>query len=630
MRGTRAALAALVVAFALLFFAEGAALPTAWLPVEEAAVLAHARGGEAAHASTGVLYPALLAPAARSLSPPAAHRFAKALSAVLWALIAIPAYLLARRLLPQSASLAVAALAVVVPGSVYATAAVPDALALLLAVSSLPLLARASERASTQHLVGAIALAIAAALTRPWFVVLAPALLVAYELPRRSERSSFLRWPRSLAFAGLAAFAYVVLAATAPEVGVALGSPGSIVAGAAASLAVAALGVGVVPWLLAASHARASALGPETALLAACVPALVVAAGIFSVAEPGARVEERPLLMLVPLLFALAAAAWLPGFTRMRDAASAAVLVAVAAFAVPALGRAPSARAAGLSVVAANGGSRAFLVAIVLVAVAVAVALVLLLRGRRLVLVAVLTVLVLFAHGAAWWSVRSEARALAASEPAPRDWVDRNAGPESRVFVIGPGAALDPRAISLLTLWNRSIRGVRALDLTKADVNSGSLPGWNGSDVALVRGTELAGTEIARSVAGVLQRPPLGIAETIEGFYPDGWSGDHAFYRRFAGPKRPGIVIVKISRVAWGGQDKPADVRVDSEPLNGAATQAAHIVIHAGKEYVLRIPVPPPPFQIAMTVQPTFSPSEFGGTDTRPLGAQITFKYEPG
>jgi hypothetical protein len=40
--------------------------------------------------------------------------------------------------------------------------------------------------------------------------------------------------------------------------------------------------------------------------------------------------------------------------------------------------------------------------------------------------------------------------------------------------------------------------------------------------------------------------------------------------------------------------------------------------------------VPPPPFQIAMTIQPTFSPAEFGATDSRQLGAQITFKYRPG
>ena len=78
------------------------------------------------------------------------------------------------------------------------------------------------------------------------------------------------------------------------------------------------------------------------------------------------------------------------------------------------------------------------------------------------------------------------------------------------------------------------------------------------------------------------------------------------------------------------GDEVPADVRIDSEPLNGTSTQAAHIVIHSRENHVLQINVPPPPFQVVMSIQPTFSPSEFGGTDPRQLGAQITFKYRPG
>src|SRR5262249_12063308 len=153
--------------------------------IEEAPALAHARDGGNAHWAGGYLYPALLAPAARSLSPLAAYRFAQILSGVLWALLAVPAYFIARRLVPHRPALLVAALSAIVPGAVYATAALPDALALLLAVSSLSLLLRASARASGRDLLGALLLAGASALARPWFVLLPPALLVAYELPRR-------------------------------------------------------------------------------------------------------------------------------------------------------------------------------------------------------------------------------------------------------------------------------------------------------------------------------------------------------------------------------------------------------------------------------------------------------------
>jgi len=63
------------------------------------------------------------------------------------------------------------------------------------------------------------------------------------------------------------------------------------------------------------------------------------------------------------------------------------------------------------------------------------------------------------------------------------------------------------------------------------------------------------------------------------------------------GPLRAGTVVVTVSRVNWSGKDRPADVRIDSEPLNGTSTQAAHIVIHARENHVLKIVVPPPPFR---------------------------------
>lgn len=626
--GHRAALGALVVAFALLFFLEGAALPDAWLPVEEAAALQHARGDESAQPSNGVLYPLLLAPAARSLSPSGAHRFAKAVSAVLWALTAIPAFLLARRLVPSGTALVVTTLALVAPGSVYATAAVADGLALLLALLSMSLLVRASERASRRDLVGALLLATLAAFARPWFVVLPPALLIAYELPRNSAQS-FLRWPRSLVFAGLAAGAYLLLATTAPEVGSALASPGQSLRAGAASLAVVALGAGLVPWLLAVSGARPFASRPETALLAVCAPALAVAAGVFAASGDG--LDERPLLALVPLVLALAASVWVRGVSRFRPAAYVGGFVVLAALALPTLGRAASERGAGLSLVAPNGASKAVLVLVVAVAVGVALALLRLLPRRPVVFAAAVALVLLVEHVAAWSSVRSESRALAASEPAPRGWVDRNAGSGARVFVVGPPGAFDQRAFAQLILWNRAIRGVHTLDLAAADPANGFLSVAD-SDVVLVRGAELVGTEIARSRAGVLLRvpQPQQVAETIDGLYADGWSGDNATYRRFAGPSKPGTVRVLVSRLNWGGEDRPADVRVDSGPLNATGEQRAHIVIHAGKEYTLEIPVPPPPFQIAITVQPTFAPAEFGAGDARQLGAQITFTYRPG
>jgi hypothetical protein len=622
----------MVMAFAVLLYLEGAALSAAWLPVDEAAVLSQARGGAiGVSESSGVLYSALLAPVARSLSASTSFSFAKALSAVLWASTAIPAYVLARRLVPWAPALAVAGLAVAAPASVYATAAVPEALALVLGVSSLALLVRASERGSTRDLLGAVALAAAAAITRPWFVLLPLALLVAYGLPRRRWRA-FLRWPRTLWLAGLAGGAYLVLAAIAPDTAIALASPDETARAGAASLVVAVVGLGIVPWLLAPSAARALATRPETALLVGCVPALALTAGVLGAASPGRGLDERPLLVLGPLVLALGAAAWLGDAGRPSAAVVTGAVVVLAALALPSVDLPPTARAAGLSVVSPDGGSRAFLVAGVSAAVAVALMLLLVLRGHRILLPAALAIPLVVGQVAAWSSIRDEARALADAEPVSRGWVDRHVGSDDEVVIAGPAEALTEDTVAQLTIWNRAVRGVQELDLSYVDPEYGQWGVVPAAEVALVRGTELAGEELARSAAGVLLRPetPYRLAETIEGVASDGWSGDRAVYRRWSGSGRPRTVVVSVSRADWAGPGEPAEVRIASAPLDSEDDEPrAHVVLAPGQEQKLEIDVPEPPFKVVVMVDPTFPAAEIGLTDGRQLGAKLRFSYRP-
>jgi hypothetical protein len=613
-RRQRAALAVTIAAGGMLLFAQAVTLPTAWLPLEEAPVLAGARGDESPGSlSAGLLYPALVAPAARTLSAFAAHRLAQALSAALWAAIALPAYLLARRLVPPNASLVVAALSMIVPASVYAVAAVPDALALLLAVSSLALLARASARGSRPELFGALALAVAAALARPWLAVLPLALLAAYVLPRARWRS-LLHWPMPLAVTPLAGIAYLGLARWAPDSAIALASLGTPARAAVASFAVAAVGLGVVPWLLAPAAAR-----PERALLVACFPALVLAAGVLGTLQPGRGLDERPLLVLAPLVLALAARAWLDRSFRLGEAVLAGVLVALAALALPPLGRVPAARAAGLSVVSPEGGSRAYLAGAVVAAGVVALLLLVVLRRRVVLLPVALALLLLVGQAAAWSTVRAEARTLAAGEPAPPGWVDRNAGAGARVVIVGPADALDPLAVAQLRLWNRSVSGVQALSFIEVDPHSGQLGVAPDADLVFVRGTELVGTEIARSAGGVLVRPPgpLNLAETVEGVFTDGWSGEQAVYRRFTGS--PGTVLVTIGRP----DGPPAEAWVEvGRGEESAVELRSRIALASGEERELVIEVPRPQFRVAVRVSPTFP-----APDGRQLGAQVRFEY---
>jgi hypothetical protein len=116
----------------------------------------------------------------------------------------------------------------------------------------------------------------------------------------------------------------------------------------------------------------------------------------------------------------------------------------------------------------------------------------------------------------------------------------------------------------------------------------------------------------------------------IEGLYPDGWSTGDAFYWRYGTGGAQGTVDVTVSRKLWTGPDKPAQVLVVSRPIGSDGAFAERLTdIHSAQERTIAIPVPPPPFEIRVLVDPTFSPSDYGEADTRQLGAQIRFRYRP-
>ena len=70
----------------------------------------------------------------------------------------------------------------------------------------------------------------------------------------------------------------------------------------------------------------------------------------------------------------------------------------------------------------------------------------------------------------------------------------------------------------------------------------------------------------------------------------------------------------------------PGHVRLAASRIGGAVTVNRQTDVHAGKEVTLEIPVPSPPFVVALHLD-TFSPAQFGKADTRRLGAQLSFTY---
>ena len=114
--------------------------------------------------------------------------------------------------------------------------------------------------------------------------------------------------------------------------------------------------------------------------------------------------------------------------------------------------------------------------------------------------------------------------------------------------------------------------------------------------------------------------------------------GPSATYTQYAAPGKPGTVQVTLSREAWGGPDKPGKVTIRWGPpvLNkdGLVTirspKTMRWTIHSLKAKTFNLPVVSLPVRVEVTIDPTFSPAEYGYADARQLGAKPTFTYVPG
>ena len=152
----------------------------------------------------GPVYPAVLA-AILAVVPDreTAYPLFKLANAFLFALAAIPIYLVARRLLPPAWSLAVAALSLVVPSSVYVSLVMTESAAYPAAWLAILAIVLALERTSPARQLAVLGAVVLAYLTRAQFAVLFPAFVAALCLlwlvvPARRPRSGralAVLWP---------------------------------------------------------------------------------------------------------------------------------------------------------------------------------------------------------------------------------------------------------------------------------------------------------------------------------------------------------------------------------------------------------------------------------------------------
>jgi hypothetical protein len=640
-----------------------------------------------------LLYPLLLAPAWFADSMNTTYGLAKGITASAMALTAVPVYLWGRRLVPPLYALLAAALTLLLPAFFFSEILMTEAAFLPAFVLATFAVARMLERPTLLgQVIAFAAIALAVSIRVQGIVLLlviptAALLKAAFDWRAGVGRNELVAWLRGLWLSGalLAGgfFLYAVykLAVSGSPLASGLG-PYSSLAEAHYPLVPTArwtvkhfaelgLVVGIVPLsalivLLWLALRRVPTTAAERAFLAV-VPAamlwVLVETGAFAATTTPA-LFERYTFYLEPLLL-LAFVLWLArGLPRPR------VGTAIA-LGVPALLLLSLTLAQVVSPDAVNGVTLSALyrfsvhlpggiheLKASLAAAAVLAAFLFAICARPIARIALPLLLGLYL-GVASTSIidntrNDEGRAVAGNDPS---WVEHAVGrDEPVVYVNTPELGSDASVLLLQTeFWNPNVShvySVGASDIcqlpetsTTLDTASGRIapPVPDGVRYALVgRNVPFAGTRVAVGGSGdgplALYRVDrsLRVGTTTEGVYGDGWMGAHAQYSVFVSPgQRAGRMVVTLGRAGWGGTDVPGRVRISLGRPAASGLGLAKVfevrrwILHRLEQRTFVFAARRPPLRLVVEVAPTFAPSQFGLADTRQLGAQVSFSFDP-
>jgi hypothetical protein len=618
----------------------------------------------------GVIYPVLISPAyALFRSIPAAYTAIKLINALLMSLAAVPAYLLARRVLSTRGSLIVAVLTVAVPSTFYAGMVMTESAfypIFLVAALALVMVLERPRFLSAVLFVAALGLAYE---TRAQAIAILPAALTApFLIAALSRRPRELLAHRPL----FATTAGVAVLAVAAELG--RGRSLSSLLGAYAAATHSSYDVGsVLRWLLWHLSELQFYVGavPVFALILLCVrgPSLhaadraVVAATVALVAWFGVevaafasqpsvqRIEERNLFYVAPLLFTCLLL-WIErGLPRPRPAALAAAAgVVVLAAAVPYdrfIGTPATSDTFGVLTLwsmalwlhVPAGDIRWVVAGGALVVVACAAV------GPRRAWIA-LPLLVLALDLAAIQPVdsRIERASIGAVfqgiTRSDRDWIAAavGSGDEPAVAVIWSGVTdrltvneneFFSRAVGPIYTVNGPLPDGLAQSPITLDRSTGRYRAQGKdiqvSDVLVDTGVAVVGTRIAaderKGLTLLRVEGPLRAPYSTAGIYGDAWSGPRASYRRYdcAGGRL---------RVELGSDRGLFDGRITTVEAHERGKLVGRARVRAGGTTVLDVPLLPSgsgTCNVAFRVSPTRVPAvvQPGSTDSRLLGVRF-------
>lgn len=652
-----------VSAVARLFFALRIDAP--WIVVDELIYSELARGlaagdgfairGVATH-GYGLVYPLVIAPAYLLFdSLPHAYAAVKTINAVAMSLAALPAYFLARRVLPVGLSLFAAVLTVALPSLLYAGEVMTENVFFPIFLTVVLVFVLTLERPTPARQLLLLGCCVVAYLTRAQALAFFPAIVVAPVLlgTWRSLRVLY----GTLGGAALVALIAQLVRGESPlgllgaysVAGDYAYEPAEVLRWLVYHVAELDLYVGVFPFaallvLLALWNRLPRSLRPFLAATASLSTFLLLEVSAFASLPSVQRIEERNLFYLAPLML-IALLVWVDqGAPRPPLTAGAAAVLAAALPAVI-----PFARLIG---VPSQSDTLLMLalwrvherwveldeVVAVVVACSILAALAFLLVPRRFAIVLPLVVLAFFLAIARPISARMEYAAAGAlaegMHKQDREWVDKAVAGHGEVGALWTGNG------SRFSVWqneffNRSVGPVfyagtpmeGGLPATKVtlDRSTGVLHGAPDVPFVLTDGSaELVGDVVAkdgpRNVFLYEVDRPLRQAAVVEGLHPaDTWSGPSVTYTRF--DCTGGTVAVALQSDAALYQE-PSTVRV-------LGTKVTATVPPDGRPHVLAAPLSPVDGRCVarFAVSPTKVP---GPNDPRPLGLHFnSFTYRP-
>jgi hypothetical protein len=659
-------LTAIVAVSALVRFVLALRIEAPWIMVDELIYSELARGiadgdgfsirGVPTNAY-GFVYPLVIAPAYALFDRlPDAYEAVKAINAVVVSLAAIPAYLLARRLLPPALSLLAALLAVALPSLAYTGQVMTENVFYPLFLCVTLALLLALERPTAARQLVLLALCAFAYLTRAQALAFFPAIALAPVLA--GTWRSFKVLYGTLGGLVVAALLAQVVRGESPldllgaysVTGEHRYEPLEVGRWLLYHVAELDLYVGVVPFaatlvVFALWSRLPRRLRPFLAATAALAVCFLLEVSAFASLPSVARIEERNLFYLAPLLL-IALLVWIDeGLPRPPLAAG---VAAVLAAALP--GLIPYERLIGVPSQSDTlmllplwrvherwSVALGDLAAIVLVLAAIA-AIAFLVVPRRLALVLPLGVLAFFLAVARPISARMEHAALGAlaegMNKPQRDWVDRAVAGRGEVAALWTGNTsrfsvwqneFFSRRIGPV-YWTRTpMSGGLPTTALTLDTRTGLLRDPQGRLVltpfALTDGSaEVAGTLVAadrrRGVYLYELDGPLRQTAIVEGLHPnDTWSGPSVTYRRLS--CTGGALTVGLQ----------SDQNLYAKPSTVTAAGRTMRVPPDGRQHDFTVPLRP--VDGVCTVKFRVSPAVVPGHgDLRRLGLHFnTFRY---